>query len=283
MVNTKNMTSTPNLPEIAKKMRILILKMITEAKSGHPGGSLSCTDLVAALYFSQMNYRAQEPHWNERDRFILSKGHGVPAVYAAMAMAGFFPEEELWTLRKTGSRLQGHPDPERLPGIEAPTGSLGQGLSIAQGMALASRLSEKPWHTYCLLGDGELQEGQVWEAAMSIPRFRLGSLTAIVDYNGGQIDGPVNEVMPLEPLADKWTAFGWKVTTINGHDFDEIIQAFTEAKREKPESGTPHMIIAKTIKGKGVSFMENKIEWHGAAPKQEQLTQALAEISGSTQ
>lgn len=266
------------LRSIALKIRKNILKMLTEAKSGHPGGSLSCTDIVTALYFSELKVNPKQPLWSERDRFILSKGHGVPAVYAAMAEAGFFPETELMELRKTGSRLQGHPDRVRLPGIEASTGSLGQGLSVAQGLALAARLTSKPWHTYCLLGDGEIQEGQVWEAAMSAPKFNLGGLIAILDYNGGQIDGPVREIMDLEPLADKWKAFQWNVEVVDGHSFESLIPALQRARKRDMFKDKPTFIIAKTIKGKGVSFMEGKIEWHGVAPNKEQLEKALKEL-----
>jgi transketolase len=254
--------------------------MLTEAKSGHPGGSLSATEIVTALYFSELHHDPKRPDWPDRDRFVISKGHGVPAVYAAMAFSGYFAASELMTLRKTGSRLQGHPDRVRLPGIEASTGSLGQGLSVAQGMALAARLSPNPWHTYCLLGDGEIQEGQVWEAAMSAPKFKLGGLTAILDYNGGQIDGPVKEVMDLEPIVDKWRAFNWEVTVVNGHKFDELLPALQKARGADIRNGKPHMIVAKTVKGKGVSFMEDQISWHGVAPTKEQMQKALEEIRG---
>lgn len=272
------MHNIEDLRQIAQKIRISIIEMLTEAKSGHPGGSLSSVELVTALYFNEMRHDPKRPKWEERDRFVISKGHGVPTVYAAMAELGYFPAEELMTLRKTGSRLQGHPDPAKLPGMEAATGSLGQGLSIAQGMALASRLSEKPWHTYCLLGDGELQEGQVWEAAMSAPNFNLGGLTAIIDHNGGQIDGPVKEVMNVEPLADKWRAFGWSVLAIDGHDFSQILSALKEARKADLNKGKPTLIIANTVKGKGVSFMEHPVAWHGVAPTREQAQKALEEL-----
>lgn len=253
--------------------------MLTEAKSGHPGGSLSCAEIVGALYFSELKHDAKNPTWESRDRFVISKGHGVPTVYAAMADCGYFPKSELNTLRKTGARLQGHPDCTRLPGIEASTGSLGQGLSVAQGMALAARLSGKNFHTYCLLGDGECQEGQVWEAAMSAPKFKLGGyLTAILDCNGGQIDGPVRDVMDLEPLAEKWRAFNWEVFEIDGHDLEAVLHALRASRALR---GKPGMIIARTVKGKGVSFMEGKIEWHGVAPNTDQKSQAVAEIKGS--
>lgn len=273
----------PTIDELrkqAQKIRASVIEMLTEAKSGHPGGSLSCTDIVTALYFSEMKHDPKRPDWPERDRFVISKGHGVPAVYAAMAHAGYFPLSELLTLRKTGSRLQGHPDRVRLPGIEASTGSLGQGLSVAQGFALAARLAAKPWHTYCLLGDGEVQEGQIWETAMSAAKFNLGGLTVVLDQNGGQIDGPVPEIMNLEPIAEKWRAFNWMVTVVNGHSFEELLVALKKARKEDIYNGKPHMIIAKTIKGRGVSFMEGKIEWHGVAPNKEQMKQALDEIWG---
>ncbi len=276
------MKNIDELKKIAQKLRISIVEMLTEAKSGHPGGSLSVTDIVTALYFSEMKHDPKNPKWEGRDRFVLSKGHAIPAGYAAMAECGYFPHAELMTLRKTGSRLQGHPDPEKLPGMEAPTGSLGQGLSIAQGMALASKLASagksEHWHTYCVLGDGECQEGQVWEAAMSAPKFKLGGyLTAILDYNGGQIDGPVKEVMDLEPIADKWRAFNWNVTVVDGHSFEELIPAL---RASRMATGAPHMIIAKTVKGKGVSFMENNIGWHGVTPTKEQCEKAVAELKG---
>ncbi len=274
------MRTIQNLREISRKCRISILEMLTEARSGHPGGSLSTVEIINAIYFSEMKYDPGNPTWEDRDRFVISKGHGVPAVYAAMAEAGYFPASELMTLRKTGARLQGHPDRRRLPGIEASTGSLGQGLSVAQGMALASQLSKKYFHTYCLMGDGENQEGQVWEAAMSAPKFGLGGLlTVILDYNHGQIDGFVHDVMNIEPIADKWRAFNWEVTSVDGHSYEEILVALKKSRSASLRS-KPHFIIANTVKGKGVSFMENKIEWHGVAPTKEQLQKALEEVKG---
>jgi transketolase len=257
--------------------------MLTEAKSGHPGGSLSAIDLLTALWFSEMRgVEAASQLAEDRDRFILSKGHGVPALYAVLAKKGFIPHEELKTLRRTGSRLQGHPDRQRLPIVEASTGSLGQGLSVAQGMAMGLRLAGKPSLVYCLMGDGEIQEGQIWEAAMSAPKYQLSNLCAILDQNGGQIDGPVADVMPIEPVCDKWAAFGWHVLDINGHDFNEIQKALAEvrARHERGEK-KPVFIRARTVKGKGVSFMENRIEWHGAAPKAEEASKAIAEIRAS--
>ncbi len=274
--------NSQSFAELAREFRVWIIEMLTEAKSGHPGGSLSAIDLLTVLWFGEMrgadSPTALKP---DRDRFVLSKGHGVPALYAILAKKGFIPVEELQTLRKTGSRLQGHPDRVRLPIVEASTGSLGQGLSVAQGMALGARMDGSPARIYCLLGDGEIQEGQIWEAAMSASKFKLSNLCAILDCNGGQIDGPTQEVMPLEPLADKWRSFGWHVIEINGHDFDQIQKAYGEFKRLH-ESGAqkPVFILARTVKGKGVSFMEGKIEWHGVVPKAEEAQRAIAEIRG---
>ncbi len=267
--------SVKTLKEKASQLRVEIIKMLCEARSGHPGGSLSMTDIISALYFHELKHDPKNPGWEDRDRFILSKGHGVPAVYGAMAMTGYFPLSELMTLRKTGARLQGHPDRVRLPGIEASTGSLGQGLSVAQGIALALRLSGKKSRVFCVLGDGECQEGQVWEAAMSIPKYKLGNLTAILDYNGGQIDGHTKDVMSLEPIADKWKAFNWDVSVIDGHNMEAIV---AELEKTRTHGDKPRMIVAKTIKGKGVSFMEDKIEWHGVAPTAEQRDKAIQEI-----
>lgn len=267
------------LKEKAQELRLLVLDMLCEAKSGHPGGSLSMAEIITALYFHELKLDPKRPLWEDRDRFVLSKGHGVPAVYAAMAMSGFFPKEELRTLRKTGARLQGHPDRARLPGIEASTGSLGQGLSVAQGMALGLKLAGKnDARVFCVLGDGESQEGQVWEAAMSIPKFKLGNLTAILDYNKGQIDGPVKDVMDIEPIVDKWRAFNWDVTEIDGHDFGQLLPALAASKKGGDK---PRMIVAHTVKGKGVSFMEGKIEWHGVAPTAEQRDKAMTEVKGA--
>jgi transketolase len=254
-----------------------IIRMLGESKSGHPGGSLSATDIVTTLYFYEMNVDPANPKWPDRDRFVLSKGHAAPVLYAALAEKGYFPREELMTLRKTGSRLQGHPSMKHLPGIEMSTGSLGQGLSAANGMALAGRLDGKGYRVYVVLGDGEIQEGQVWEAAMAAAHYELDNVVAFLDHNGLQIDGPTKDVMSPEPVADKWRAFGWHVIEINGHDFTEIINALQKAKEVK---GKPTMIIANTVKGKGVSFMENQVGWHGNAPSQEQTCQALSELGG---
>ena len=245
------------LSEISRDLRILSLKMITEAGSGHPGGSLSAADLVSAIFFHYLKHDPKVPHWEERDRFVLSKGHGVPVLYAALVKAGYLPEEEIYTLRKVNSRLQGHPDHVRLPFLETSSGSLGQGLSIAQGMALAAKLDNKDYKTYCLLGDGEIQEGQIWETAMSAPKYKLDNLIAIVDANKGQIDGHTREVMNLAPLRAKWEAFNWEVQEIDGHNFSEILTAFDQAQYARKK---PHVILAHTVKGKGVSFMEDKIE-----------------------
>lgn len=266
--------------KIADELRIWIIDMLEEAKSGHPGGSLSAIDLVTALWFSEMRgVESASKLAADRDRFVLSKGHAVPALYAVLAKKGFFPKEELMTLRKTGSRLQGHPDRVRMPIVEASTGSLGQGLSVAQGMAMGLRMEGKKSRVFCLLGDGEIQEGQIWEAAMSAPKFGLSNLCAILDNNNGQIDGPVSKVMPIEPIADKWRAFGWHVIDINGHDMNQILNAYAEF-RKMHESGStkPVFILARTVKGKGVSFMENKIEWHGVAPKAEEAEKARQEL-----
>lgn len=264
-----------SLREIAGRLRLDIIEMIHKAGSGHPGGSLSAIDIITALYFARMKHFPNDPHNPERDRFVLSKGHAVPALYAVMAEAGYFPKSELKTLRELGSRLQGHPVNSALPGIEACTGSLGQGLSVAQGMALASKLDGNKFHVYCMIGDGESQEGQIWEAAMSAVKFKLDNLTVFLDYNKGQIDGPVSDVMDLEPIADKWRAFRWHVIGIDGHNFNEILKATDEARATK---GKPTLIIANTVKGKGVSFMEHQIAWHGAAPNKDQTDKALEEL-----
>lgn len=265
------------LQEEAKKIRKNIVKMLGEAGSGHPGGSLSAADIVAVLYFHELRLDPSRPDWPDRDRFVLSKGHAAPVLYAALAGRGFFPETELMTLRKWGSRLQGHPDMRKVPGVEMSTGSLGQGLAAANGMALAARLDNRDYRVYALLGDGELDEGMIWEAAMAAAHYKLDNLTAFVDHNGLQIDGPITQVMSPEPVADKWRAFGWHVLSIDGHDMKQIIDALDEAKATK---GKPTMIVAETVKGKGVSFMENQVDWHGTAPKPDQVEIALAELEG---
>ena len=264
------------LSKTANELRKNVVKMICNAKSGHPGGSLSAADIVTALYFSEMNVDPKNPRMEDRDRFVLCKGHAAPVLYAALAEKGYFEKDLLMTLRKYGSPLQGHPDMKKLPGVDASTGSLGQGLSIANGMALAGKLDKKDYRVYALLGDGEQQEGQVWEAAMTAAHYGLDNLCAFLDSNGLQIDGEVEKVMNVAPLDEKWRAFGWHVIEINGHDFKEIFDALDEARTVK---GKPTMVIAKTVKGKGVSFMENLASWHGSAPNAEQAEKALEELS----
>ncbi|MBI5546209.1 MAG: transketolase [Deltaproteobacteria bacterium] len=278
VTNETREQTVARLKELAKGFRADIIEMLQKAGSGHPGGSLSVIDLVTALYFHQLRHDPHNPSWPERDRFVLSKGHAVPAQYAAMAGAGYFPKSELSSLRVLGSRLQGHPVNSALPGIEACTGSLGQGLSVAQGMAMASKLDGERYRVWCIIGDGEMQEGQIWEAALSCAKYNLDNLVCILDYNKGQIDGHIKDVMPEEPVADKWRAFNWHVITIDGHDFAQILDAYAEALRTK---GKPTFIIANTVKGKGVSFMEDRAEWHGATPTKEQAAKALAEIRGA--
>lgn len=266
------------LKEISRKIRIDILKMLHKAKSGHTGGSLSAVEILVSLYYVVMRHRPDDPMWEDRDRFVLSKGHAAPALYAVLASCGYFPREELNTLRQLGSRLQGHPKANSLPGIEVSTGSLGQGLSIANGIALGLRLSKKDSRVYVLLGDGEIQEGMVWEAAMSASHYSIDNLCAIVDNNGFQIDGAVHSVMNIYPIGEKFSAFGWQVFEVNGHDFVELLDAFNEARHVK---GRPSIIIAKTVKGKGVSFMEGKYEYHGVAPTDDELVRALKELGES--
>lgn len=260
----------------ARSIRSEIVKMITEAKSGHPGGSLSAADILTTLYFAEMNVDPQNPQKADRDLFVLSKGHAAPVLYATLAEKGFFPKEELLTLRKIGSRMQGHPSMKSLPGIDMSTGSLGQGLSVASGMALAARLDGRTNRVYALLGDGELEEGMVWEAAMFAPHYKLDNLTAFVDFNGLQIDGPVSEVMSPLPIPEKWKAFNWNVIEIDGHDIEAIYDAIQTAKTVK---GKPSMIVAKTIKGKGVCQMENIADWHGKAPSHEQCELFLGQLN----
>ena len=259
----------------AEEIRYDIIKMIGEAGSGHPGGSLSGADIGAVLFFNEMNFDPKNPKWKNRDKFILSKGHAAPLLYALLAHAGFFERSELKTLRKYKSRLQGHPASLMLPGVEISTGSLGQGLSISCGIALAGKIDNKNYRVYTLLGDGELDEGQVWEAAMFAAHKKLDNLCAIVDRNRLQIDGDTEKVMALEPLKEKWDAFGWHTILIDGHNITDILHAFEEFHSVKNK---PTIILAKTVKGKGVSFMENKAGWHGKAPDREQTEQALKEI-----
>jgi transketolase len=268
--------SIPELEKMAKQLRRDVITMIATAGSGHPGGSLSAADIVTALYFKVMRHNPKDPRWPERDRFVLSKGHAAPILYAALAECGYFPVEELATLRKLGSRLQGHTDRTLTPGVEMSAGSLGQGLSYATGIAIASKLDKKDYQIYVLLGDGECEEGQIWEAAMSVPHFGIDNLTAIVDNNGIQLDGRCCDIMAVEPFADKWRAFNWNVLEIDGHDMGLILKALAQAKEKK---GQPTVIIAHTIKGKGVSFMEGNVDFHGKAPNAEQTAQALKELA----
>lgn len=271
------MSNKKELEEISKLMRKDIVSMLTESASGHPGGSLSIVDIMSVLFFKEMNIDINNPKNPDRDRFVLSKGHAAPALYSALARKGYFNVEELNTLRKIDSRLQGHPNMNDLPGIDMSTGSLGQGISASVGMALAGKLDKKDYRVYTILGDGELEEGQVWEAAMSAGHYKLDNLTAFIDNNGLQIDGDVEKVMNPRPIDKKFEAFGWNVLIIDGHNYDEIIDAIAKAKEFK---GKPTAIICNTIKGKGVSFMENEAGWHGAAPNKEQCEQALKEIGG---
>lgn len=266
------------LNEITNVIRKDIVSMICKSKSGHPGGSLSAVEILTALYFDQMNIDPTNPKMEDRDRFVLSKGHAAPALYATLSERGYFDKEELNHLRQIGSMLQGHPDMKKIPGVEMSTGSLGQGFSVACGMAMAAKLDNAPWNVYALLGDGEVQEGIIWEAAMSAAHYKLDNMIAFLDYNGLQIDGDVESVMNINPIEDKFKTFGWNVITIDGHDFDQIFAALDMAKDTVDK---PTMIIAKTIKGKGVSFMENQASWHGSAPSEEQLQQALSELGGA--
>jgi len=268
--------SIPELEKMAKQLRRDVITMIATAGSGHPGGSLSAADIVTALYFKVMRHDPKNPQWSERDRFVLSKGHAAPILYAALAECGYFPVEELSTLRKLGSRLQGHTDRTLTPGVEMSAGSLGQGLSYGIGMALAGRLDRKDYRVYVLIGDGECDEGQVWEAAMFAPHHKIDNITAIVDHNDLQLDGRVCDIMGLEPLTDKWRAFNWNVLEINGHDMKQILQALKKAGEVKEK---PTVIIAHTIKGKGVSFMEGNVDFHGKAPSPQETEQALKELA----
>lgn len=263
-----------NLEEKAKKIRRLIIQMIAKAGSGHPGGSLSSADLITALFFSTLKHDPKNPKWPERDRFHMSKGHCCPLWYAVLSETGYFPQEKLITLRQLGSMLQGHPD-RRTPGVESASGSLGQGLSVALGMSLAAKIDKASYRVYVLMGDGEIQEGNIWEAAMAGAHYKCDNLCAILDYNGFQIDGATKDIMGLEPLASKWQAFGWHTIEIDGHDMKQILNAYDEAKRIKDR---PSIIIAHTVKGKGVSFMENKVDFHGRAPTKEETEIALKEL-----
>ncbi|KPK97156.1 MAG: transketolase [Omnitrophica WOR_2 bacterium SM23_72] len=262
------------LEKKAKEIRRLIIQMLAKAGSGHPGGSLSATDLITVLFFSVLRHNPKDPSWPNRDRFHMSKGHCCPLWYAVLAQTGYFPKERLWTLRQLGSVLQGHPD-RRTPGVDVASGSLGQGLSVGLGMSLAARIDERDYRVYVLLGDGETQEGNVWEAAMASSHYRCDNLCAILDYNGFQIDGKTEDIMELEPLVAKWQAFGWHTLEIDGHNMSQILTAYQEAESMK---GKPSIIIAHTTKGKGVSFMENVVDFHGRAPTKEEAQRALKEL-----
>lgn len=267
--------SVKEMAAVAKRLRRHIITMTGRAGSGHPGGSLSAVEIVTALYFKVLRHKPQDPRWVDRDRFILSKGHAAPVLYATLAECGYFPVDELATLRQLDSRLQGHTDRVATPGVEMSAGALGQGLSFAIGVALAGRLNSQDYRVYVLLGDGECDEGQIWEAAMAAAHFKLDNLVAIVDNNGQQIDGWNRDVMNLDPFNKKWQAFGWHVIEVDGHNFTRLIKAFDRAKLVK---GKPTVIIAHTIKGKGVSFMENNPDFHGKAPNAEEVEIALKEL-----
>ena len=260
----------------ANEIRKDIIEEVYNAKSGHPGGSLSIADIMAVLYFDELNIDEKNPSWGNRDRLVLSKGHCAPALYAALSERGFFEKEKLVSLRKLDSNLQGHPNMNDVPGVDMSTGSLGQGLSAANGMAISGKIDNKNYRVYCILGDGEIEEGQIWEAAMTSNKYKLDNLCVIVDNNNLQIDGTIQEVMDSNPIDEKFKAFGFNVIKIDGHNFDEIKTAFKEAKETK---GKPTCIIAKTIKGKGVSFMENQVGWHGKAPNEEEYTQAMKDLT----
>lgn len=263
------------LQEKAKEIRRGIIEQVYKAQSGHPGGSLSVADILTVLYFKEMNIDEKRPKWEERDRLVLSKGHCSPALYSCLANKGYFEKEELQTFRKIESKLQGHPDMNKVPGVDMTSGSLGQGLSVANGMAISAKLDNKNYRVYCILGDGEIEEGQIWEAAMASNKYKLDNLCVIVDNNNLQIDGTIEEVMSSYPIDEKFRNFGFQVINIDGHDIDEIIKAFDVAKNVKEK---PTCIIAKTTKGKGISFMQNQVGWHGKAPNEEQYKKAMEEL-----
>lgn len=271
-------TTKRELQKIACRIRMGVIEGTFCAKSGHPGGSLSIAEDLAYLYWKEMRVDPKNPGWEDRDRLVLSKGHCAPALYAALALKGYFPWDELKSLRHTGALLQGHPDMKHVPGVDMSTGSLGQGISAACGMALAAKIDGKDSRVYAILGDGEIEEGQVWEAAMFAAHYKLDNLCAIVDNNNLQIDGTVEEVMSPYPITDKFAAFGWNVVTIDAHDFDQIEAAMNAAKAVK---GKPTVLVQKSVKGKGVSFMENQVSWHGAAPNAEQYETAMAELNAA--
>ncbi len=267
-----------NIQELEKKaveVRKGIIEAVYSGKSGHPGGSLSIADILTVLYFNEMNIDEKNPKWEDRDRLVLSKGHCSPALYSCLANRGFFEVEKLKTFRNINSNLQGHPDMNKVPGVDMTTGSLGQGLSSANGMAIAGKMNNKNYRVYCILGDGEIEEGQIWEAAMASNKYKLDNLCVIVDNNNLQIDGTIEEVMSSYPIDEKFRSFGFEIIKINGHDIDEILKAFEVARNVK---GKPTCIIAKTIKGKGISYMENQAGWHGKAPNEEQYNLAMKEL-----
>ena len=268
-------TKVEALENIANEIRISIIEQIYNAQSGHPGGSLSCADILAVLYFNQMNIDPKKPEAKERDRFVLSKGHCSPALYATLAQKGYFSKDLLKSFRKIDSNLQGHPDINKVPGVDMTTGSLGQGLSVSVGMAISSKMESAGFRVYCLVGDGEIEEGQIWEAAMSASKNKLDNLCVILDHNGLQIDGKVEDVGGLIEIKEKFESFGFNVIEVDGHNIESLIYAFNSAKQKK---GMPSVIIANTIKGKGVSFMENEVSWHGKAPNEEQYKQAISEL-----
>ena len=267
-----------DLAELAWSLRIDVIDMIHNAGSGHPGGSLSAAEIVAALVFHHLRIDPQNPEKPDRDRFLLSKGHAAPVLYAALARRGFFPVEELRTLRQLDSRLQGHPDRLKTPGVEMTSGVLGHGVAIGVGLALAARLDDAGWKVYVLVGDGETQAGVIWEGALMASKYKLGNLTVILDFNDVQLDGPVHEIMPIEPVVDKWRSFGWHVTEIDGHDMRQVLQALDTVDNVHDQ---PKIIVAHTTKGKGVSYMENQSQWHGRAPNDREYAQALKELSES--
>ena len=267
-----------NIEELTKKaieIRKGIIEAVYHAQSGHPGGSLSIADILTVLYFHEMKIKPEKPKWEERDRLVLSKGHCSPALYSCLANRGYFPVEDLKTFRKIDSYLQGHPDKNKVPGVDMTTGSLGQGLSAANGMAIAGKMDKKVYRVYCILGDGEIEEGQIWEAAMTSSKYKLDNLCVIVDNNNLQIDGTIEEVMSPYPIDEKFKSFGFEIIKIDGHDIEEIIKAFEVARNIKEK---PTCIIAKTIKGKGISYMENQVGWHGKAPNEEQYKEAIKEL-----